>query len=444
MQKKQASGLDTRMMVPVYAGIFCVICQWMLPWISIPVLRYSNLPDTYTLYKMEQCLKNIQAGIQLGDGFVMPPFSADELSLLNLILSGLRWASILTTTLLAVCCVVVLIKKSRSRKVVYIGFLAHLALTVTQAVLLLIGNGWLNQRLGRANTFLNLSVHSYMQLTSLVYGQILICTGILAFAHRLLSLKEDTPALYVERSGREDRRIGRRTVLTILLLLIAVPLVILFGIFFLNDRSNVFIGLCIICLAMLPFAMIFEDRKPQAREILLIAVMSGIAVAGRMAFFMVPQFKPVTAVVIITGIGLGAEAGFLTGAVSGFVSNFFFGQGPWTPWQMFAYGIIGFLAGLIFHRNRRMERAKRRVRLTAECCYGAFATLMIYGLVMDASSVLNFSSGFSWQMLLAKIASGLPFNLIHACSTVLFLSVMAEPMEKKLNRVKKKYGILEV
>ena len=138
----------------------------------------------------------------------------------------------------------------------------------------------------------------------------------------------DVPAVYVEPIDREDRRVGRRTWTAIVLILVAIPLVIFFGIFFLNDRSNVFIGICIICLAMLPFAMIFENRKPQARELLVIAVMAAIAVAGRMAFFMIPQFKPVCAVVIIAGIGLGAEAGFLTGAVSGFVSNFFFGQGP--------------------------------------------------------------------------------------------------------------------
>ena len=195
---------------------------------------------------------------------------------------------------------------------------------------------------------------------------------------------------------------------------------------------------------MTPFAMVFEDRKPQARELLLIAVMSGIAVAGRMAFFMVPQFKPVTAVVIIAGIGLGAEAGFLTGAVSGFVSNFFFGQGPWTPWQMFSFGIIGFLAGLIFHRNKTLAKAREGVRRFWECFYGGFATLLIYGLLMDFSTIITYSSGFSWEILMARIISGIPFNLIHAASTVIFLLFLARPMERKLDRIKKKYGILEV
>ena len=92
---------------------------------------------------------------------------------------------------------------------------------------------------------------------------------------------------------------------------------------------------------MLPFFLVFENRRPQAREVVVIAVMAALAVAGRAAFFMLPQFKPTAAIVIIAGVGLGAEAGFLTGALAGFVSNFFFGQGPWTPWQMFAFGIPG-------------------------------------------------------------------------------------------------------
>ena len=119
-----------------------------------------------------------------------------------------------------------------------------------------------------------------------------------------------------------DRKIGKRTWTAMALILVAIPFVIFFGIFFLNDRSEVFIALCIIGLAMIPFFMVFEERKPQAREILLIAVMAAIAVVGRIAFFMIPQFKPMAAVVILAGVGLGAEAGFLTGAMAGFVSNF--------------------------------------------------------------------------------------------------------------------------
>ena len=373
----------------------------------------------------------------------MPPLSLNELEFLQPFLIILKLTSIVIILLLAICCIVIIIKKTQSKKAVYTVFSLQLLFSVFQIVLLVLGNVWLNNRMGRPNTFINLSLHSYIQLTSWVYAQLLISIGVLALTNRFLSIREDVPAVYVERINREDRRVGRRTWTAIVLILVAIPLVIFFGIFFLNDRSNVFIGICIICLAMLPFAMIFENRKPQARELLVIAVMAAIAVAGRMAFFMIPQFKPVCAVVIIAGIGLGAEAGFLTGAVSGFVSNFFFGQGPWTPWQMFAYGIIGFLAGLLFHKNQWLAKVNAKVRLLIECIYGGLATLVIYGLIMDASSVLNFSNAFSWEMLLAKIISGVPFNLIHAISTVFFLWVLAMPMEKKLNRIKKKYGILK-
>lgn len=444
MQHKQATGLDTRMMMPVYAGIFCIICQWLLPWISIPALKYSKLPSSYRLSQMDQCLESIQICIQSGGKLKMPPLTLDEMEFLQLVLTLFQWVSGCMIVLLAICCAVVILKKTESKKMVYTSFSLHLFFVCSQMVLLFVGNIALNQRMGRANTFFNLSIHSYMQLTSWIYAQILICIGILAFAGRFLSVREDAETFYVERTSREDRRIGRRTGMAIGLILVAIPLVIFFGIFFLNDRSSVFIGMCIICLAMLPFAMVFEGRKPQARELLVIAVMAGIAVVGRMAFFMLPQFKPVAAVVIIAGIGLGAEAGFLTGAVSGFVSNFFFGQGPWTPWQMFAYGIIGFLAGILFHRCRWMSETKAWIRRMAECIYGGLATIVIYGFIMDASAVLNFSAAFSWEMLVAKLISGVPFNLIHGASTVFFLWFLAEPMEKKLNRIKKKYGILEV
>lgn len=443
MQKKQATGLDTQMMMPVYAAVFCIICQWLLPWISIPVLKYSKFPVVYRLSQMGQCIENIQAAAQSGKKLKMPAFTAEEIKLLQAVMQIFEWMSICMMVLLTICSVIVILKKTKCKAMVYITFSLHLLFTASQATMLMLGNMALNSRMGRANTFINLSVHSYMQLTSWVYAQILISVGVLLLTKRFLTVHDDAPLLYADRTSREDKRLGRRTWAAIALILVAIPMVIFFGIFFLNDRSNVFIGVCIICLAMLPFAMVFEDRKPQARELLVIAVMAAIAVAGRMAFFMVPQFKPVCAVVIIAGIGLGPEAGFLTGAVSGFVSNFFFGQGPWTPWQMFAYGIIGFLAGLLFHRRQWLTHTKRWARRLAECTYGGVAALVIYGFLMDASAVLNFSNGFSWEMLIAKLISGIPFNLIHGVSTVIFLWVLAEPMEKKLNRIKKKYGILE-
>lgn len=94
---------------------------------------------------------------------------------------------------------------------------------------------------------------------------------------------------------------------------------------------------------MAPFFLIFEGRKPKARELVIIAVLCAIAIAGRAALFMLPQFKPVIAMTIISGVAFGGETGFLVGAMTMLASNVMFSQGPWTPWQMFAVGIIGFL-----------------------------------------------------------------------------------------------------
>ena len=115
------------------------------------------------------------------------------------------------------------------------------------------------------------------------------------------------------------------------MILVVIPIIIYLGITLGNDRKYYIVSLGIIACTMLPFFMVFEDRKPQARELIIIAVLSAIGVAGRAAFFMLPQFKPVVAIVIISAVCFGAEAGFLVGAMTGFVSNFFFAQDLWTP-----------------------------------------------------------------------------------------------------------------
>lgn len=175
------------------------------------------------------------------------------------------------------------------------------------------------------------------------------------------------------------------------------------------------------------------------REVVVIAVMAAIAVTGRVAFFMLPHFKPLAAIVIITGISLGAESGFLTGALAGFVSNFFFGQGPWTPWQMFSFGIIGFLAGILFRGKRNCWKHYR----VWVCIYGGLSVFAMYGFIMDAAHILIGTGEAKLEAVLLMCLSGLPLNLIHGGSTVIFLWILGEPMQKKLMRVQKKYGLME-
>ncbi|MGL4737222.1 MAG: ECF transporter S component [Cellulosilyticaceae bacterium] len=231
--------------------------------------------------------------------------------------------------------------------------------------------------------------------------------------------------------------LSKRTLVASVFILLLIPLTILFGIYVLDDRKYYFISMLIILYTMIPFFMIFESRGPRAREIVLLAVMVAIGVAGRSAFFMVPQFKPVVAIVIITGVCLGAESGFLVGALTGFVSNFFFGQGPWTVWQMFCFGIIGFIAGILFQKG---ILKKERVPL---CLYGGLATFFIYGGIINIGSMMMATGTFNFKVLLGYYISAVWFDVIHALATVVFLALLSQPMIEKLERIKIKYGLIE-
>jgi len=181
----------------------------------------------------------------------------------------------------------------------------------------------------------------------------------------------------------------------------------------------------------------FERRSPQARELVLLSVICALAVVGRLIFFMLPNFKPVVAITIIAGVGLGAQAGFLVGALSMLVSNFIFGMSPLTPFQMFAAGIIGFLAGIIFYR-RNIQKI-----FIPLCIYGGFTTFVIYGGIMNPAGLMLLSSGqeFTLPLLIASYIQGLRFDAIHAASSILFLAILSSPMLYVLERMRVKYGL---
>ena len=151
---------------------------------------------------------------------------------------------------------------------------------------------------------------------------------------------------------------------------------------------------------------------------------------------MVPEFKPLLAVIILSGICLGGEVGFLVGAMTGFLSNFFFGQGTWTQWQMFALGIAGFLAGILFKKG---ILRKTRVSVSA---FGFFTALIVYGGIMNPASVFMVTANPTKEMIYSAYLMGLPIDLIHAVSTSFFLWFLSEPFIEKLDRIKVKYGIL--
>lgn len=142
----------------------------------------------------------------------------------------------------------------------------------------------------------------------------------------------------------------KRTILSAIISFILIPLTIFVGIVFLDDQRYLLVSLFIVVYTMIPFFLVYENRKPKAREIVTIAMMSAIVVFFNMISYMMTPFQPGTALVIITGIAFGPEAGFLTGALARLILNVFMQQGPWTPWQMFCWGLLGFLAGIIFNK----------------------------------------------------------------------------------------------
>ena len=235
----------------------------------------------------------------------------------------------------------------------------------------------------------------------------------------------------------EKRKLSKRTLTATVLILLCIPATLFIGCYYGGTQNYYLLSVLVMLECMLPFFMVFEGRKPQARELVVIAVLCALGVAGRAAFFMLPQFKPVMALTIIAGVAFGGETGFLVGAMTMLASNFLFSQGPWTPFQMFSMGIIGFLAGVLF-RKGWLRRSRG-----ALCVYGAIAAVVIYGGIMNPASALMYSQEVRWKVLMTYYITGFPMDCVHAAATVLFLLVLAEPMLEKLDRIKVKYGLVE-
>ena len=234
-----------------------------------------------------------------------------------------------------------------------------------------------------------------------------------------------------------QRKLSKRTLVAAVLIVLCIPLTIFAGVMYLGNQHYNVTTMLVLIECMVPFFLVFESRKPKARELVTIAVLCAIGVAGRSAFFMLPQFKPVLALVIIAGVAFGGETGFLVGAVTMMVSNVLFSQGPWMPWQMFSMGIIGFLAGVLFRKG--LLRRSRGSLAT----FGAFAAVIFYGGIMNPAAALMYNAqSINWNMILAYYVSGLPMDLVHAAATVIFILIAAEPMLEKLDRIKTKYGLV--
>lgn len=219
-----------------------------------------------------------------------------------------------------------------------------------------------------------------------------------------------------------------RSLLRWLIPLLLIPLTVLLGAAVLGTRQHLLVSFGVAVLAVVLFLTGFERRLTGSRRMVLVAVMTALCIAGRF----IPFFKPVTALTIITAMYMGGESGFLVGAMAAVLSNFYFGQGPWTPFQMLAWGMIGLAAGWL-HRPLKRSRALL-------LAYGAFSGLL-YSLMMDVWTVLWYDGGFRWELYLSALITALPHTLLYSLSNLLFLWFLAKPFGEKLERVRIKYGV---
>lgn len=233
----------------------------------------------------------------------------------------------------------------------------------------------------------------------------------------------------------------KSTLFSILTIVVLIPATLYLGTQ-LTGRWYYLTSTLIIIETMLPFFVSFESRKPQARELVTLAVMAALAVAGRVAI-PIPNFKAITGIIMITGIAFGPQAGFMTGSVAAFASNFFYSQGPWTPWQMMAYGMGGFLAGILFYNKKYKIQQNALQYAAALAAFGFVSIVTFVGPLLDSCTIFTTGSKITLTYALTILASGLPYNVTHGISCAATMLVLSKPLLDKLDRLKIKYGMME-
>ena len=295
----------------------------------------------------------------------------------------------------------------------------------------------------------------------------------------------------------------KRLKVSILLIFLLIPLTIALGIRFFNDRKYMIISMLILLYTIIPFFMVFEKRKPKAREVVIISMMSALTVSIKLFFNITIPINAGTALIIISGISLGPEAGFLVGSLSRFICNFYEGQGPWTPWQMFCWGLLGFLAGLVFNKvdlDNKIKSRNFKVIMGPVMCiifaisiayilfliipgkdntffgwrlyvfgfiglilgillqrkrlpidditlsiFTFFSIFIIYGGIMNICAMVTASNipgnDISISTLKALYISGVPYDLGHAAGATIFIFLFGDKIIRKVERIKIKYGI---
>lgn len=173
----------------------------------------------------------------------------------------------------------------------------------------------------------------------------------------------------------------------------------------------------------------YERSRPPARMVASIAVLVAFAVIGRILFAPFPNVKPTTDIVIIAGFALGFAPGWIVGSLTALVSNFYFLQGPWTPWQMFAWGLCGLIGALL---ARVFRGEVRRVPMALAC---AVAGLM-FGVILNLGSAINVGGSDVLTSFWVYSVRSLPFDVAHALANFIFFLIAGPLLIRMLERLK--------
>jgi energy-coupling factor transport system substrate-specific component len=188
-----------------------------------------------------------------------------------------------------------------------------------------------------------------------------------------------------------------------------------------------------VCSALLSFFNRYERDTQATKELAVIAALAAFATVSRIALAAVPQVKPTTFLVILSGLVFGPQSGFMVGSLSALSSNVYFGQGPWTPWQMFAWGMAGWVSGWL---GKAWPRIGIWPLAIYSACWG-----FLYDWLLDIWSWLSYSTEYSLSTFLVMIASGIWFDILHAFGNVLFAIIFGVSFRQVLVRFKRKLSI---
>jgi prenyltransferase beta subunit len=175
----------------------------------------------------------------------------------------------------------------------------------------------------------------------------------------------------------------------------------------------------------------YERSRPPSQVVALVAALAALAIAGRIAFAAFPNVKPTTDIVIFAGYALGAAPGFAVGALAALVSNFWFGQGPWTPWQMAGWGLCGMLGAALALGVRNAGR----FTLAAVCGLAGIA----YGALLNFSLMATYGGDLSLERFLTLEARAIPFDAAHTIGNVAFALIAGPAMIRMLTRFRTRF-----